>query len=65
MTCLKSQKKSSLHSETWQPKTVLLPVQGSATKESKAAIDVTDRGERWVLLVLVAAVVIGLAMLPA
>ena len=34
-------------------------------KTSKAAIDVTDTGERWLLLALLAVVVAGLAMLPA
>lgn len=33
-------------------------------KTSKAAIDVTDKGERWILLLLVAVVAVGLAMLP-
>jgi hypothetical protein len=34
-------------------------------KSSKAAIDVKDRGERWMLLMLAVMVTVGLAMLPA
>ena len=54
----------------WIPETqadspVLWSLRALLMKTSKAAIDVSDTGERWLMLVLAVVVLVGLAMLPA